>query len=129
MRHRIKHHVNRPVLHMGLFHDAQMLPAAGLVTLAAGWLYAGAGGLIVRTFIAGAILLPVGIMIVDNRVSGMVVNRVVALHRWYRRPGVFAPGSADVSGYELSGGDSEDLRREHERLTEVDLEITFTVDG
>ena len=36
MRHRIKHHVNRPVLHMGLFTDAQMLPAAGLFAVAVG---------------------------------------------------------------------------------------------
>ncbi len=37
MRHRIKHHVNRPVLHMGMFTDTQMLPAAGLFALGAGF--------------------------------------------------------------------------------------------
>lgn len=129
MRHRIKHHVNRPVLHMGLFHDAQMLPAAGLVTFAAGWLYAGAGGLVLRTLVAATILLPVGVMIVDNRVGGLVVGRVAALHRWYRQPGVFVPGAPQASGYELSGDDPDELRRQHDRLADVDLEAAFSLDG
>src|SRR5206468_11119740 len=78
MRHRIKHHVNRPVLHMGLFTDAQMLPAAGLFTLAAGWFYAGGGGLVARTVVCALLMLPVAVMVVDNRVGGIVVDRVRA---------------------------------------------------
>ena len=67
MRHRIKHHVNRPVLHMGMFTDAQMLPAAGLFALAAGWFYAVGGPLVARTVVSALLLLPVGVMVVDNR--------------------------------------------------------------
>ena len=93
MRHRIKHHVNRPVLHMGMFTDAQMLPAAGLFTVAAGWLYAGGGALVGRALVAAVLLLPVAVMVVDNRVGGIVTERVAAYVRWHRQPGVFEPGA------------------------------------
>src|SRR5919108_2001222 len=98
MRHRIKHHVNRPVLHMGLFTDAQILPAAALLTSGAGWLYAGAGPLVARALVAAVMLLPVGVMVVDNRVGGIVVERTLALLRWYRRGGGFAPRGGDGRG-------------------------------
>jgi hypothetical protein len=129
MRHRIKHHVNRPVLHMGLFTDAQMLPAAGLFALAAGWFYAGGGGLVARSVLAALLLLPVGVMVVDNRVGGLVVDRVRAFVRWQRRPGIFAPGSEEAQGYELSVDAEDQLVLERERLARVDLEAAFAKDG
>jgi hypothetical protein len=129
MRHRIKHHVNRPVLHMGLFTDAQILPAAGLLTLGAGWLYAGAGVLVARTLVAAILLLPVAVMLVDNRVGGIVVQRTLALLRWHRRPGVFAPGADDACGYALTVDEQDLLVLEHERRARVDLETVFAHDG
>jgi hypothetical protein len=129
MRHRIKHHVNRPVLHMGLFTDAQMVPAAGLFALAAGWFYAGGGGLVGRTVLAALLLLPVGVMVVDNRVGGIVVDRLRAFVRWHRRPGIFAPGAGKAQGYELSVDAEDQLVLERERLARVDLEAAFAQDG
>jgi hypothetical protein len=129
MRHRIKHHVNRPVLHMGLFTDAQMLPAAGLFTLAAGWFYAGGGGVVGRAVVAAVLLLPVAVMAVDNRVGGIVVERVSAFVRWHRRPGIFEPGAEEADGYELSVDAEDELVLERERLARVDLEAVFARDG
>ena len=129
MRHRIKHHVNRPVLHMGLFTDAQMLPAAGLFTLAAGWFYAGGGGVVGRAAVAAVLLLPVAVMAVDNRVGGIVVERVSAFWRWHRQPGVFEPAAGEAEGYELSVDAEDELVLERERLARVDLEAVFAQDG
>jgi hypothetical protein len=129
MRHRIKHHVNRPVLHMGLFTDAQMLPAAGLFTLAAGWFYAGGGGVVGRAAVAAVLLLPVAVMAVDNRVGGIVVERVSAFVRWHRQPGIFEPGADEADGYELSVDAEDELVLERERLARVDLEAVFARDG
>jgi hypothetical protein len=129
MRHRIKHHVNRPVLHMGMFTDAQMLPAAGLFTLAAGWLYAGAGPLVGRALVAALLLLPVAVMVVDNRVGGIVTERVAAHVRWHRHPGVFEPGARPAHGYELSVDDADRSLLERERLARADLEAAFAQDG
>jgi hypothetical protein len=98
VRHRIRHHVNRPVLHFGLFTDAQMLPAAGLFAVAAGWFYAGGGGLVARAMVTALLLLPVGVMVVDNRVGGLVLERARALVRWHRRPGTFAPAPSRATG-------------------------------
>lgn len=126
MRHRIKHHVNRPVLHMGLFTDGQMMPAAGLITLAAGWFYAGSGSLVARTLVAALLLLPVAVMAVDNRAGGIVVERAVALVRWYRSGGVFAPGPDErPNGYPLEIDEQDALVLERERLARVDLEAVF----
>jgi hypothetical protein len=129
MRHRIKHHVNRPVLHMGLFTDAQMLPAAGLFTLAAGWFYAGAGSVVARSLVAAVLLLPVAVMAVDNRGGGVVVERARAFVRWHRRPGIFDPGAVEADGYELSVDAEDELVLERERLARVDLETVFAHDG
>ena len=129
MRHRIKHHVNRPVLHMGLFTDSQILPAAGLLMLGAGWLYAGTGALVVRALVAAVVLLPVGVIVVDNRVGGIVVQRTLAFARWHRRPGVFAPGAADACGYALTVDEQDLLVLERERGARVDLETVFAHDG
>ena len=129
MRHRIKHHVNRPVLHMGLFTDAQMLPAAGLFTLAAGWFYAGGGGVVGRAAVAAVLLLPVAVMAVDNRVGGIVVERVSVFVRWHRQPGIFEPGADEADGYELSVDAEDELLLERERLARVDLEAVFAQDG
>jgi hypothetical protein len=129
VRHRIKHHVNRPVLHMGLFTDAQMLPAAGLFTLAAGWLYAGAGGVVGRSVVAALLLLPVAVMAVDNRVGGIVVERVSAFVRWHRQPGIYEPGAEEADGYELIVDADDELVLERERLERVDLEAVFAHDG
>lgn len=129
MRHRIKHHVSRPVLHMGVFTDAQMLPAAGLFTLGAGWLYAGAGGPVARVLVAAVLLLPVGVMVVDNRVGGIVVERTLALVRWHRQAGVFAPGSDDACGYELTVDEQDRLVLERDRRSHVDLETVFAHEG
>lgn len=127
-RHRIKHHVNRPVLHIGLFSDAQMLPAVGLVALAAGWFYAGGGGLVARTIVAALILLPVGVMAVDNRAGGIVMERLTALGRWYRHGGVFTPGPAQPEGYALDIDEEDALVLERDRLARVDLEAVFAHD-
>jgi hypothetical protein len=129
MRHRIKHHVNRPVLHMGMFTDAQMLPAAGLFAVAAGWLYAGGGALVGRALVAAVLLLPVAVMVVDNRVGGIVMERVAAWVRWHRQPGVFEPGAERADGYELSVDDEDQLLLERERLASVDLEAAFAQEG
>src|SRR5918992_5407220 len=129
MRHRIKHHVNRPVLHMGLFSDTQMLPAAGLFALAAGWFYAGGGGLVARTVVAAVLLLPVGVTVVDNRVGGIVVDRVCAFVRWQRQPGIFAPGADEARGYELSVDAEDPLLLERERLARGGLDAGFAGEG
>jgi hypothetical protein len=129
MRHRIKHHVNRPVLHVGLFTDTQMLPAAGLFTLAAGWFDAGDGGLVVCTVGCALLMLPVGVMVVDNRVGGIVVDRVRAFVRWYRHLGIFKPGAEDATGYELRVDAQDQLVLERERLARVNLEAAFSEDG
>jgi hypothetical protein len=129
MRHRIKHHVNRPVLHMGLFTDAQMLPAAGLFALAAGWFYAGAGGVVGRSLVAALLLLPVAVMAVDNRAGGIVVERVRAFVRWHRQPGIFEPGAEKADGYLLSVDVEDQLVLERERLAGVDLEAVFAHDS
>ena len=129
MRHRIKHHVNRPVLHMGMFTDAQMLPAAGLFALGAGWFYAGGGALVARTVVAALLLLPVGVMVVDNWVGGIVVDQLRALVRWHRQPGIFVPGADARDGYELAVDAEDQLVLERERLARVDLEAAFAEDG
>ena len=129
MRHRIKHHVNRPVLHIGMFTDAQMLPAAGLFAVAAGWFYAGSGPLVSRTLLAALLLLPVGVMVVDNWVGGIVVDQLRAFVRWHRRAGIFAPGAEEVAGYELSVDVEDRLVLERERLARVDLEAAFAEEG
>lgn len=124
-RHRIKHHVNRPILHWGVLTDAQILPAAGLFTMAAGWAYAGAGNIILRSIAAALLLLPVGIMAVDNRVGGIVVDQAKAFLRWHRQPGIFEPGTEDVHGYALVIDAEEQLVLEREKLARVDLETVF----
>jgi hypothetical protein len=128
MRHRIKHHVNRPVLHMGLFTDAQMLPAAGFFTLAAGWFCAGAGGAVARSLVAAVLMLPVAVMAVDNRVGGIMVEGASAFVRWHRQPGIFGPGAVEADGYELSVEAEDELVLERERLARVDLEAVFAHD-
>jgi hypothetical protein len=129
VRHRIKHHVNRPVLHMGLFTDAQMLPGAGLFTLAAGWLYSGGGGVLSRVIVAGILLLPVGVMVVDNRVGGIVTDRVSAFVRWHREPGIYVPGAEDAPGYELSVDEQDAVVLEREQFAHADLDIAFAQDA
>jgi hypothetical protein len=106
-----------------------MLPAAGLFALAAGWLYAGSGGLVARTAVAALLMVPVGVMVVDNRVGGIVVDRVRSLVRWHRRPGIFVPGSGEAQGYKLSADAEDCVVLERERLTRVDLEAAFAQDG
>ena len=125
MRHRLKHHANRPVLHWGLFSDEQMVPCAGLFALAAGWLYAGSGGLIARTVVAALMLLPVGVLVVDNRLGGIVVEQLRALLRWRREPGIFEPAAEEAHGYELSVDEEDQRTLDREQLAHVDLEAVF----
>lgn len=130
MRHRIKHHVGRPVLHWGVFTDAQMLPSAGLVTVAAGWAYAGGGGVVARMLVAALLLVPVAVMAIDNRVGGLVVQRVAAFVAWHRRPGVFEPGGEEKgAGYELRIDEEDQVVLERERMAHVDLEAVFAHDS
>jgi hypothetical protein len=129
VRHRIRHHVNRPVLHFGLFTDAQMLPAAGLFAVAAGWFYAGGGGLVARAMVTALLLLPVGVMVVDNRVGGLVLERARALVRWHRRLGTFAPGAEPGDGYALRVDAEDEWVLQRERPGRVDLEAAFAEDG
>jgi hypothetical protein len=125
MRHQIKHHVNRPVLHLGMFTDTQMLPAAGLFAVAAGWVYAGAGGLVSRTVVALVALLPAGVMVVDNRMGGIVVEQARAFVHWHRQPGIFTPGVEGAEGYALTPDDEHQLALTRSRLERVDLEAAF----
>lgn len=125
VRHRIKHHVNRPVVHMGLFTDDQILPAAALVAVAAGWLYAGAGGLVGRMLLAAILVLPVAVMVVDNHVGGIVVGRTGAWLRWHRRIGVFAGEPGEPDGYELIVDERDHLILEREATRRVDLDTAF----
>jgi len=126
VRHRIKHHVNRPVLHLGLFTDGQMLPAAGLFSVAAGWAYAGGGSVIARAIVAALMLVPVGVMVVDNRVGGLVISQVEALVCWRREAGIFTPGVQESYGCEVAI-DAEDLLvLEREQMAQVDLEAVFS---
>jgi hypothetical protein len=129
MRHRIKHHVNRPVLHLGLFTDAQMLPAAGVFTVAAGWFYAGGGPVMARSLVAAVLLLPVAVMVADNRVGGIVADQARAFVRWHRRAGIFEPGADETHGYELVVDGEERLLFERERLAPMDLDAAFAEDG
>lgn len=115
---------------MGLFIDGQMLPAAGLVSLAAGWFYAGGGGLVARTLAAALILLPVGVMAVDNRAGGIVAERAAAWWRWYRHGGVFGPGAcARPESYSLEIDEQDALVLERERLARVNLESVYSGDA
>ena len=127
MRHRIKHHVGRPVLHLGLFTDSQMLPASAISSVAAGWFYAGSGGLVARTLAAAIMMLPVGVMVVDNRVGGIVVDRVRALVRWHRDAGVFSPEVEldGAEGYGLTLDAEDELLLKRESDARVDLELAF----
>ena len=129
MRHRVRHHVGRPVLHLGLFTDSQMLPAAAITALAAGWLYAGSGGLLVRTLVAAGMLLPVGVMVADNRVGGIVTEQARTLVRWRRDPGVFAPElePQDLDGYLLTG-EQDAPAPGGEALAHADLALAFAED-
>jgi hypothetical protein len=129
MRHRIKHHADRPVLHMKLFTDGQMLPSAGLVTLAAGWLSVGGGGLMARTLVACLMLAPVAVMVIDNRLGGLVVQRVAAFVAWHRQAGIFAPGAGEGAGYELRIDEQDQVVLERERMAHVDLEAVFARDS
>lgn len=129
MRFRLKHHANRPVLHWGLFSDEQIMPCAGLFALAAGWFYAGSGGLVARTLGAALLLLPVGVLVVDNRMGGVVVDQVRALVRWRREPGVFEPGAEESHGYELSVDAEDQLVLDREQLAHVDLEAVFAAES
>jgi hypothetical protein len=129
MRHRIKHHADRPVLHWGVFTDAQMLPAAGLFTVGAGWFYAGGGGIVARTLVAALLLVPVAVMAVDNRVGGLVVDRVTAFVAWHRQPGIFEPGAGEGASYELRVDEEDQVVLERERIGHVDLEAVFARDG
>jgi hypothetical protein len=106
-----------------------MLPAAGLITLVAGWFYAGGVGVVWRALVAGLLLLPVAVMAVDNRVGGIVVERARAFARWHRQPGIFEPGAEEADGYELSVDPEDELVLERERLARVDLEAVFGHDG
>ncbi len=128
MRHRLKHHANRPVLHWGLFTDEQMMPCACLFALAVAWFYVG-GGLAGRTLGAALLLVPVGVMVVDNRLGGVVADQVRARLRWRREPGVFAPGAEQAHGYELSVDDGDAQRElQREQLASVDLEAVFAAE-
>ncbi len=129
MRHRVKHHVNRPVLHLGLFSDGQILPAAGLFTLAAGWAFAGGGGVIAQAIGAALLLLPVGVMVVDNRMGGIVMTQVKALVLWHREPGIFTPGAQKAHGWELAIDAEDQLALDRERMERVDLEAVFASDA
>jgi hypothetical protein len=84
---------------------------------------------VARTVVAAVLLLPVGVMVVDNRVGGIVVDRVCAFVRWQRQPGIFAPGADEARGYELSVDAEDPLLLERERLARVDLEAAFARDG
>ncbi len=126
MRHRIKHHVNRPVLHFGLFSDRQIMPAAVLVTLAAGWAFAGDGSIVARGIVAALMMLPVGVMVVDNRVGGLVLTQVRAFLRWRREPGIFMPAVDDVIGCELVIDPEDQMILDREQRASVDLEAVFT---
>lgn len=128
MRHRIKHHVNRPILHMGAFTDAQMLPGAALFALSAGWFYAGGGGIVGRVVVGAILLLPVGVMVVDNRVGGLVTDRLTAYLRWHRRAGIFEPGADEAHGYQLSVDEEDLLVLEREQLSSADLDTAFAHD-
>jgi hypothetical protein len=124
-RHRIKHHVSRPVVHLGLFTDEQILPAAALVALAAGWLYAGAGGLIARMVLAAVLMVPVAVMVLDNHAGGILVAHAAAWLRWHRRAGMFAPGPGEPVGYALALDERERLVAERRARSPVDLEAAF----
>jgi hypothetical protein len=130
MRHRIKHHVNRPVLHWGLFTDRQMLPAATLAMLGLGWGFAGSGGLVARTAVACLFLLPVGVIVLDNRLGGIALTWLLALLRWRSTAGVFAPESVEeAEGYVLSVDAQDQLVLEREALARVELDIAFAEDA
>jgi hypothetical protein len=64
-------------------------------------------------------------MAVDNRVGGIVVDRVRAFVRWHRHSGTFSPGADEAPGYELSIDDEDQRALARERLTRVDLEAAF----
>jgi hypothetical protein len=129
VRHRIKHHVNRPILHMGMFTDAQMLPGACLFALAVGWLYAGGGGVVTRGVIAGVLMLPIGVMVVDNRVGGLVMNRLKAYIRWHRTAGIFEPGAESAHGYVLTLDGEDQHVLDREELARADLDTAFAHDA
>ncbi|MDQ3721593.1 MAG: hypothetical protein M3376_00665 [Actinomycetota bacterium] len=130
MRHRLKHHANRPVLHWGLFTDAQMMPCAGLFAIAAGWFYAGGGGLAARTLGAALLLLPVGVALVDNRLGGVLAEQLRALVAWRRLPGVLEPRPEEKAhGYEMSVDEEGQRALERERLEHVDLETVFATES
>ena len=130
MRHRIKHHVNRPVLHMGLFTDAQMLPAAGLFAVAAGWFYAGGGALV------GAGVGRRGAAVAGGGDGGRQPRGRdrdrAGRARWCAGIASRASSSPAPSGRtatSCSVDDEDQLLLERERLARVDLEAAFAQDG
>ena len=114
---------------MGMFTDAQMLPGACLFALAVGWLYAGGGGVVTRGVIAGVLMLPIGVMVVDNRVGGLVMNRLKAYIRWHRTAGIFEPGADSAYGYVLTLDGEDQHVLDREELARADLDTAFAHDA
>lgn len=71
--HRFSPHVNRPVLHLKLFTDGQLLPVVGLVLFGTMYIYGGLGALPLRFAGGLVIMLPVLVMALDNR-SGQTLR-------------------------------------------------------
>lgn len=92
MRHVIRHQVNTGVLHLGLFTDKQLMPAALLVLTAVGVLVMG-GSLLVRMIAAAALVLPVGAMVLDNLSGQLLQTQLRAWRDFRQRRGVYEPGA------------------------------------
>lgn len=110
--HRFSPHINRPVLHMRAFTDAQVVIVMGLGLFALLYAWGGFGALPVRLLVSFLILSPAGVMALDNR-SGQTLRLWWFAHtQWKATPGIYEPTiTGEITGYELAP-DPDELARE-----------------
>lgn len=120
MRHLIKHQVNTGLLHLGMFTDRQLMPAALLVLTAVGVMVMG-GSVMFRMVVAAGLLLPVGAMVMDNLSGQLLQTQVRAWLDFRQRAGVYEPGGGDTAVPYVLGEDEHSVRG----ASSTDLEAIF----
>jgi hypothetical protein len=110
--HRFSPHINRPVLHLKMFTDIQVLIVLGLGLFALMYVWGGFGALPVRLLVAFLVLTPAGVMALDNRSGQTLRLWWFARTQWRSTPGVYEPiVTGEITGYTLDP-DPDELARE-----------------
>ncbi|CAB4905639.1 unannotated protein [freshwater metagenome] len=125
--HRFSPHVNRPVLHLKLFTDGQLLPVVGLVLFGTMYMYGGLGSFLLRFAGGLVILLPVAVMALDNR-SGQTLRLMwFGWKEWNQKPGVYDQSADDleIEPYVLTVDPEELAREANSRNQLVDVATLF----